>query len=359
MAELELRHLRLVCAIADKPSLTRAAARLGVSQPSLSASLQRIEQRVGGRLFERARTGTRTTELGAYLVGSARTILADMEHLLAGAAARTSRAGSELRIGACPGPIGPALSRSMTDALPTAAVTLQVAGTSRLAHDLADHRLDFALLDECVGFPLRTGADIDTRQLVEEPVFVALPEQHPLAGHRSVALGDLFDEDWVLPPMRDSNDQVVLAHACAAAGFRPRIRHEATEQPARRALVAAGAVALAQPTSRSGRGVVVRPLRDDPIMLERVLAWNADGRHAVQADTVYRHAARAYLAQLDGNPDYRIWWASNPTAHRQLCHAVEAPPQGRPTPGRPTTRGGGLRPEVRPRATATPAPPGS
>jgi DNA-binding transcriptional LysR family regulator len=322
MAELELRHLRLVCAIADEPSLTRAAARLGVSQPSLSATLQRIERRVGGRLFDRERTGMRVTELGAYLVSSARVVLADMDNLLAGTAARTRKSTGEVRIGACPGAIGPTLARTVTEVLPTDQVTLEVAGIGQLAQDLESRRIDFAVLDECAGVPLPTSDRLDTRQLVAEPVFVALPETHRLSGAPAVRLADLADEDWVVAPMRDGNDQVVLSRACAVAGFTPRVRHEVNEPATSRELVASGAVALAQPTSRSGAGIVVRPLHGDPIILERWLAWNPAGPHAKHAADVYRCAALAYVRQLDRNPDYRRWWDAHPEAHRQLSRVV-------------------------------------
>ncbi|BCJ27278.1 LysR family transcriptional regulator [Actinocatenispora sera] len=326
MAELELRHLRLVCAIAEEPSLTRAAARLGVSQPSLSATLQRIERRLGGQLFERERTGMRVTELGAYLVSSARVVLADMESLLAGADARTRAPAGALRIGACPGAIGPNLARGITEILPTDDVTLEVAGIGQLAQDLESRRLDFAVLDECAGVPLPTSDRLDTRLLVAEPVFVALSEGHPLAERPTVELADLAPEDWAIAPMRDGNDQVVLSRACAVAGFRPRIRHEVNEPATCRELVAAGgAVALAQPTSRDGSGIAVRPLAGDPIILERWLVWHPAGPHAQHAADVYRCAARAYLSQLDRNPDYRRWWDRHPEAHRQLSAAIGEP----------------------------------
>src|SRR5687768_4104648 len=57
MAELELRHLRAVCAIADEGSVTKAAARLGLTQPALSAQLRSVERLVGGQLFERTPAG--------------------------------------------------------------------------------------------------------------------------------------------------------------------------------------------------------------------------------------------------------------------------------------------------------------
>ncbi len=55
--ELEVRHLRALCAIADAGSLHQAARRLGVSQPSLTTQLRRIENVLGAELFRRERTG--------------------------------------------------------------------------------------------------------------------------------------------------------------------------------------------------------------------------------------------------------------------------------------------------------------
>src|SRR5689334_12973656 len=65
--ELELRHLRVVCRLADTGSVSKAAAALGVSQPSLTAQLHRIEEAVGGSLFERGSTGVVPTPLGKHV----------------------------------------------------------------------------------------------------------------------------------------------------------------------------------------------------------------------------------------------------------------------------------------------------
>ena len=52
--DLELRHLRIVCAVAEAGSVTKAAASLGLAQPAVTAQLRRIERTLGGQLFERA-----------------------------------------------------------------------------------------------------------------------------------------------------------------------------------------------------------------------------------------------------------------------------------------------------------------
>jgi DNA-binding transcriptional LysR family regulator len=64
VAELELRHLRAICAIAEEGSVSKAAGRLGVTQPALTAQLRSIERILGGELFRRSPHGSEPTELG-------------------------------------------------------------------------------------------------------------------------------------------------------------------------------------------------------------------------------------------------------------------------------------------------------
>lgn len=94
MSELELRHLRTVCAIAEAGSLTKAAELLGVTQPALSAQLRAVENIIGGKLFDRHSAGSTPTELGDSVVGLAATLLDDLVQMtdharqLAGAAGK-------------------------------------------------------------------------------------------------------------------------------------------------------------------------------------------------------------------------------------------------------------------------------
>ncbi|HEY2057877.1 MAG TPA: LysR family transcriptional regulator, partial [Amycolatopsis sp.] len=73
--EVELRHLRLLCAVAEAGSISRAAAGIGSSQPALTASVQRIERVFGGKLFVRSLRGVVPTEFGECVLSRARTVL--------------------------------------------------------------------------------------------------------------------------------------------------------------------------------------------------------------------------------------------------------------------------------------------
>src|SRR4051794_282340 len=78
---LELRHLKVVVAIAETGSVTKAASQLGLAQPALTAQLQRIERTLGGPLFERDRRGARPTALGELVLSRARVLLPAMKGL--------------------------------------------------------------------------------------------------------------------------------------------------------------------------------------------------------------------------------------------------------------------------------------
>ena len=96
--DLEIRHLKVVCAIAETGSVTKAASRLGLAQPALTAQLQRIERILGGTLFERDRRGARPTALGELVLSRARVLLPAMKGLRDDAA-RLASAGGTRRAG--------------------------------------------------------------------------------------------------------------------------------------------------------------------------------------------------------------------------------------------------------------------
>src|SRR5919107_5864935 len=104
---LELRHLKVVCAIAETGSVTKAASLLGLAQPALTAQLQRIERTLGGPLFERDRRGARPTALGELVLDRARVVLPAVDGL-PDEAARVAGAGSNdlrFKIGTVGGPV--------------------------------------------------------------------------------------------------------------------------------------------------------------------------------------------------------------------------------------------------------------
>ncbi|MCB2055804.1 MAG: LysR family transcriptional regulator [Geminicoccaceae bacterium] len=97
---MTLHQLRIFWAVVHSPSLTAAAKQLGLSQPSLSQHLARLEQALGGRLFDRARNQLRLTDAGRFLVRKAEAILTEVAEIETGFAAFTTGRRGRIAIGA-------------------------------------------------------------------------------------------------------------------------------------------------------------------------------------------------------------------------------------------------------------------
>jgi DNA-binding transcriptional LysR family regulator len=329
MAELELRHLRVVHAVADTGSLTKAAAKLGVSQPALTAQLARIERVLGGTLFERGPHGAEPTALGRFIVGRAAALLADMDALVG--AARQEVAGMStrpaLRVGTTPMLMLAGLIKQLHRSGGYGQISTLVEPSSRVVLELlASSRIDMAL---CVRSEDLGSGDIPgirLRTLTREPVLIALADSHPLARRVTVDLADLAACDWVVPPPHDNPFRRRLLSACTEAGFTPRLRHFTNDTSTARQLTSHGAVSLADAASRSGDGITVRPLTGEPLICELMFATRLTDPPAETADDLFRAAARGYLTTLDRNPPYlRRWWNEHPESHATIDLALAEP----------------------------------
>ncbi|GAA3459964.1 LysR family transcriptional regulator [Saccharothrix longispora] len=324
MPELELRHLRAVCAIADEGSLTKAAARLGLTQPAMSAQLRTVERIVGGRLFDRTPAGSSPTDLGRQVVGTARLVLDEVDQLVSLARERTRGATpGPLLVGGVPTLFFGRFVEELRRAIPCSEVRTEITrGPSDLLELLVSGRVQLGVFDRFEGLERRETRGLEVRRLVSEPQFVALPETDPLGEQDEVDLAQLVDRDWVSPPDELLGNRIAIFTACSAAGFTPRFTHHVNEASTARGLVANGAVSFALPQSRSGDGIVVRPLRGAPLMVDLMLATRREGPAAGRAHDVFAAAARAYRALLPRNPRYARWWEEHPEAHREIDAAL-------------------------------------
>lgn len=313
--ELEVRHLRVLVAVADHGSATKAAAALGLSQPSLSAQLRRIERVMGAPLFERSRDGMVPTDLGRKVLAKARAVLADMADLRSHHVAPDESRTVELRFGAMPGPILsviiPHIMRLHEACGPLTVRTHTDGSAAGLLRAVQQNRLDATLLMEIQGFATPTPEGLKWVVVVPvEPIFVALSEQHPLASKDIVDLVDLAGEKWVCDPTDDFGGTAYLRKACREAGFEPNIAYEASDTGTARGFVSSGqCVFLAQAPFLEGHGIVVRPMVGDPLVQSHELVWS--DRCPVDKELLVRAANEAYLELVDRNPSFYRWWADH------------------------------------------------
>ncbi|MCD0450450.1 LysR family transcriptional regulator [Actinocorallia sp. API 0066] len=291
--QLELRHLRTLCAIADAGSLSRAASAVGVSQPALTSQLHRIEETLGGQLFQRGRFGVLPTPFGQFVLTRARSVLLTVDELISGASAPENRA--TLRVGGYATPLLTGLVRRLF-AEPEASITVHTEYSPRLLLDLLGAgRLDAAAIVDYPGYEPPVPSSVEIRPIAVEPIHALLPEHHPLADLAEIGLADLSDEDWVLTPSDGVGWHEYVYATCEENGFTPRVRHMMTEQPMTRSLVADhGAVTLCQATALETPGVVIRPFKGSPLRLRHVVAWRTDGPLAHRAGEFVAMAVAAH-----------------------------------------------------------------
>ncbi|MFB7272971.1 LysR family transcriptional regulator [Streptomyces sp. NPDC056244] len=312
--ELEVRHLRALCAIADTGSLHKAARQLGMSQPSLTTQLRRIENSLGAELFSRERTGCRPTPLGRSVVSRARPLVSGMAALVAEARAAADRVGGpRLRIGSTASRALVGWLRRLRNRLPGTDISLHMdVSANALLRTVAAGQLDVAFVHEVEGCPLTVPEGLETRVLVErEPQFISMSRDHPAAASPVVELTDLAGDRWMVDPTVDG-EWDGLRRVLNAAGLNPPVLHGDYMTAA--SLIAVGeAVAPCQPTSRPRDDMAIRPLRDDPLAV-RLLLFSRPvpitGETSIGAQ-VYPDLAEAYReAALEATP-YRHWLTRN------------------------------------------------
>ncbi|MBV2354047.1 LysR family transcriptional regulator [Streptomyces sp. J2-1] len=309
--ELEVRHLRVLCAIADAGSLHRAARELGMAQPSLSTQLRRIEQTLGGQLFTRDRTGSRPTPLGRLVLGRARPLVAELAALVSETRAAAARyaAGPRPRIGATASRALPGWLRRLRERVPAVEPSLRMdVSANSLLRLVAEGRLDLAFVHEVEGSPLRVPAGLCVRVLVErEPQFVTLAADHPAAERPVVALADLAGDRWMVDGSVDG-EWDGLSRVLRGAGLDADLLHG--DYLTAYSLAAIGeVVTVSQPTARPRSDLAIRPLAGDPIGVRLLLA----ARTEEELEENYPELADSYWEAARQSPPYLEWLAREQT----------------------------------------------
>lgn len=315
--ELELRHLRVVCAVADAGSVTKAAAQLGLAQPALAAQLHRIERALNGQLFERDHRGIRTTPMGDLVVSRARLLLPAMAGLREEAALLSSNIGRDsgipehLSLGSSSGSILGRLIHHVGTEYADLRISTQVSWSAdKLAGMLADGRVDFAVVGVCGDAPPPAQASLVWHTMACDPVFVLMPETHPLAVQPVVNLAELASAHWAVTP-GDGCFRSCFAAACARAGFSPRNLYETDVASCVDLVESGSAFALCQAT-RVVPGLVAVPIVDAPLRWRHLIGWHRDSIVATFSDELVRMAADAYLDLIHKSAPYSAWLEDNP-----------------------------------------------
>jgi DNA-binding transcriptional LysR family regulator len=284
---LDLRQLRYFVTVAEELHFGRAAARLHMTQPPLSQTIQALEELLKAPLFLRNRRSVELTQAGQALLPEARRMLAhaaDMPELVRAAAAGESGRLSLAFVSSADYSVLPPFLRSYRAAYPQVHIVLQEATSDLQIDDLLHNRIDAGLL--IPPLPDKARAELDYLKVLDEPLILAAPAGlAALQGGEPVWLKDLPPLPLIIfpRPIAPSLHDAILG-CFRAAGITPEIGQQAIQMQTIVSLVSAGMGLALVPQSVSNLmrpGVEYRALRDPSPQVETGLAWRRDNRSPV------------------------------------------------------------------------------
>lgn len=283
---MNLRDLRYLVALAELRHFGRAADACHVSQPTLSTQIKKLEDELGVSLVERAPRHVMLTPAGHDIAARARRVLAEVEQMRETARRTSDPEAGSVRIGFFP-TLGPYLLPHVVPRIrarfPRLELLLVEEKTEVVLHLLRDGKLDAAVL----ALPLHEDW-LETEFLFEEPFMLAVPEGHPLAGHRDLRLAELSDQHLLL--LEEGHclrDQALAAFDIEAPRGEDVFAATSLHTLVQMVSSGLGVSFLPEMAVRAGLaddpGVVVRPISADSPRREIVVAWRAGSSRAAEA----------------------------------------------------------------------------
>ena len=284
---LDLRQLRYFATVAEELHFGRAAARLHMTQPPLSQTIQALEELLAAPLFLRNRRSVALTPAGAALLPEARRMLAqaaELPELVRRAAAGESGRLALAFVSSADYSVLPPFLRNYRTQFPQVQIVLQEATSDLQVDELLHNRVDAGLL--IPPLPDKARAELDYLKVLSEPLILAAPAGlAALQGGGPVWLKDLPPLPLIIfpRPIAPSLHDAILA-CFRAAGITPEIGQQAIQMQTIVSLVSAGMGLALVPQSVSNLmrpGVEYRALHDPSPQVETGLAWRRDNRSPV------------------------------------------------------------------------------
>ena len=274
---MELRHLRYFKTVAEEGHITRAAERLSIQQPPLSLQIKALEQELGVKLLHRRPRGVELTDAGASFFADVSDLLADLDAAVIKAQQVARGEQGNIAIGFTSSVIFHSATknaiRAYRAAFPDVALSLEEDGSAKLIESIARNKLDAAFVRSSTSHL----AGVQVLKMLEEPMYLALPADHPLTGRsaKPLELHALADQPLILYRRASGPglyDRIITA--CAGAGFTPQIVQEAPRVGSTLNLVAAGLGISVVPQSLCAshtEGIAYRPVKCEPPLLAPVM----------------------------------------------------------------------------------------
>jgi DNA-binding transcriptional LysR family regulator len=268
---LDLRRLRLLRELDARGTIAAVAEALSYSPSAVSQQLSQLEREAGAELLERVGRNVRLTEAALLLVDHADALLARMER----AEAEVARVNAEPR------------GTVRVASFQTVAVALLPRALSRLALDhpwlsveyleaeaeeslplVVKGAFDLAIGEEYEHAPRPRDPALERRDIVHDPIMLAVPQDHPLARGPEIALADLAGERWATSRSETAFAEMVVGTCRTLGRFEPEIRYRANNMSTLLSLVASSHAVAMIPglgSAAGHAGVAMRKVAEEPL----------------------------------------------------------------------------------------------
>jgi DNA-binding transcriptional LysR family regulator len=284
---MELRQLAYFLAVVEEASFTKAADRMHVAQPGVSAQIRQLEREFGQELLDRSGRTVKVTEAGRTVLPFARAALRAVD----GAKLAVDELAGLVRGHVAIGMVTshnvdiPGMLESFHKDYPAVEITLAEAHTGNLVEDLRTGRLDMAIIGVAEDPP-----DLELHTLSDEPLVAAVSDKR---AQKRIDIRDLKDQPLICLP-RGTGIRAILESACATAGFQPHVALEAgtpqvLAELAERGL---GMAILPESVVRHRRGLRARRIMGADMRGRLALAWRESAPRSPAARAFVTHAVR-------------------------------------------------------------------
>ena len=278
---LDVKRLSVLREVSRQGSFSRAAEVLGYTQPAVSRQVALLERETGAALVDRLPGGIRMTDAGELLVRHAEAVLGRLEDAESELGELLGMQSGRLRMSTLTSAAATIMPLAIADfrkRLPGVELSVSMVDPAGVLPLLRTGELDLAL---CNDRELGDQGDVEIIHLFDEPMLIALPRDHPLAGRERLELTDLTGERWMLGTTHSCPDAGRFIRACHREGFEPKIAFHNDDYTAILGFVAAGVGVAPVPemvARHAPRNVRIVPLGHNALQREIVVALPAGYR---------------------------------------------------------------------------------
>jgi DNA-binding transcriptional LysR family regulator len=294
----DVRQLRVLRAVAEHGSFSAAADALSYTQPAISQQIAALEKRAGTTLVDRGSRGVRLTDAGQALVEHAEVVIARLAAAEAELEAIAGIRGGRVRLSSFPtagASILPPAVAEFTRRHPEVELNFVEREPEDASASLRAAELEIAIVFEYSELKQpefdRMYEGIELHHLVDDPMYLALPRDHPLAAKPRVRLNDVAEETWIQESGAHSWCGSFHEAVCTNAGFQPKVGFRSDDYNVVQGLIAAGVGISLLP------GLALTNLREDIVV--RSLGKGAPARKIAAATLAGRYRSPATEAMLE------------------------------------------------------------